>query len=169
MKRILSILFLALLANVVFSQTKEIPFTLDDRDRIIRTEEKLNSMGSELNGKIESLNSDLNGKIESLNSDLNGKIESLRNEMNARFEAIEAKIEAGNSKTDTLFTWMTVIVSLLVLMFAYMVWDRRSALHPIQQKTIDHEERLRKLERISKEHAKKDPAFAELLRIAGLL
>ena len=158
MKRILSILFLALLANVVFSQTKEIPFTLDDRDRIIRTEEKLNSMGSELNGKIESLNSDLNGKIE-----------SLRNEMNARFEAIEAKIEAGNSKTDTLFTWMTVIVSLLVLMFAYMVWDRRSALHPIQQKTIDHEERLRKLERISKEHAKKDPAFAELLRIAGLL
>jgi hypothetical protein len=34
---------------------------------------------------------------------------------------------------------------------------------------MEHEEKFRKLEHIAKEHAKKDPSFAELLRVAGLL
>jgi Na+/citrate or Na+/malate symporter len=113
---------LLLVTPSAFSQVKEVPFTLDDRDRIIRTEEQ---------------------------------IKSLRNEMNARFE---------------VQNWGTgILVALMLFLLGYIIWDRRSALNPIQAKTIILEERVRKLEHVSKEQAKKDPVFAELLRAAGLL
>ena len=46
--------------------TKEIPFTLDDRDRIIRTEQK----------------------IEALNAKVDMKVDGLRTEMTARFDQL---------------------------------------------------------------------------------
>jgi hypothetical protein len=113
----------------IFSQVKEVPFTLDDRDRIIRTEEQVNS---------------------------------LRNEMNAKFEAVDQRFE-------TLNWGIGILVALMLFLLGYIIWDRRTALNPIQVKTIILEERVRKLEHISKEQAKKDPVFAELLRAAGLL
>jgi hypothetical protein len=112
-----------------FSQVNEVPFTLDDRDRIIRTEEQVNS---------------------------------LRNEMNAKFEAVDQRFE-------TLNWGIGILVALMLFLLGYIIWDRRTALNPIQVKTIILEERVRKLEHISKEQAKKDPVFAELLRAAGLL
>ena len=46
MKAILkiSLYFLLLLPSIGMAETKEIPFTLDDRDRIIRTEQKVEAM-----------------------------------------------------------------------------------------------------------------------------
>ena len=126
------IFFLLMMLSVTFtafSQVKEVPFTLDDRDRIIRTEEQ---------------------------------IKSLRNEMNARFEAVDQRFE-------TLNWGIGILVTLMLFLLGYNIWDRRTALNPIQAKTIILEERVRKLEHVSKEQAKKDPAFAELLRAAGLL
>jgi SMC interacting uncharacterized protein involved in chromosome segregation len=136
------------------AQTHEVPFTLDDRDRIMRTEEKLNSMNSDMNGKIESVN----GKIESVN----GKIESLRNEMNAKFDAV-------NSKFEPLYWAFGILIALMLFILGYIIWDRRTALHPIQNKTINLEERVRKLENLSREQADKDPMFAEMMKKAGLL
>jgi hypothetical protein len=130
MKTQFFLLLMLLLATLsTFSQVKEVPFTLDDRDRIIRTEEQVNS---------------------------------LRNEMNAKFEAVDQRFE-------TLNWGIGILVALMLFLLGYIIWDRRTALNPIQAKTIILEERVRKLEHISKEQAKKDPVFAELLRAAGLL
>jgi hypothetical protein len=49
------------------------------------------------------------------------------------------------------------------------MWDRRTALYPIQDKTRDLDDRVVKLESLARAQAKKDPAFAELLKLAGLL
>ncbi len=169
MKKLIWILSFASLVLQGFPQSTEVPFTLEDRDRLIKLEEKLNatnekieSLQNETNGKIESLRNDINGKTESLQNETNGKIESLRNEMNAKFEAVDSKIE-------TMYWGLGVIITLILFMLGYMIWDRRTALHPVQKKTMEHEEKFRKLEHIAKEHAKKDPSFAELLRVAGLL
>jgi hypothetical protein len=37
------------------AETKEIPFTLDDRDRIIRTEQKVESVKTEMNARFDQL------------------------------------------------------------------------------------------------------------------
>jgi hypothetical protein len=104
------------------------------------------------------------------------KIESLRNEMNAKFEAIEyrfeameTKFEAMDSKIETLYWGFGIMIALMLFLFGYIVWDRRTALNPIQSKTISLEERVNKLEFITKQQANKDPAFAEILKLAGLL
>jgi hypothetical protein len=50
------ILFLLLFVPVIgLADTKEIPFTLDDRDRIIRTEQKVEALGENLNSRIDAL------------------------------------------------------------------------------------------------------------------
>jgi len=56
------LLMLFLVTLSAFSQVKEVPFTLDDRDRIIRTEEQVNSLRNEMNARYEATDV----KIESL-------------------------------------------------------------------------------------------------------
>ncbi len=140
MKKIIVILFFASFVLQSFSQSREVPFTLDDRDRIMRTEEKLDALKEEVNVKIE----------------------SLRNEMNAKFDAIDSKVE-------TLYWGFGILIAIMLFMLGFIIWDRRTALDPVRHKTVTHEERLNKLEFITREQAKKDPAFAELLKLAGLL
>ncbi len=115
-------------------------FTLEDRDRLIRTEEK----------------------VEALRTEMNIKFESSRNEMYTKFEAVESKIE-------TLYWGFGILIALMLFLFGYIVWDRRTAPNPVQNKTMDLETRLARLEFITKQQAKKDPAFAEILKHAGLL
>jgi len=136
MKKLIVIFIFSVLTSQAFPQSREVSFTLDDRDRIMRTEERIESLGNEINTKFESVNH--------------------------RFEAMDSKIE-------TLYWGFGIMIALMLFLFGYIVWDRRTALNPIQTKTTNLEERLSKLEFISRAQAKKDPIFAELLKQAGLL
>ena len=132
---VLIVLFLTVVLQA-FPQSQEVSFTLDDRDRIMRTEEK---------------------------------VQSLRNEMNTKFEAMDTKFGAMDSKIETLYWGFGIMIALMLFLFGYIIWDRRTALNPIQNKTVNLEERLNKIEFAYREQAKKDPGFAEILRHAGLL
>jgi len=48
-------LILLLLPLIIKAEVKEIPFTLDDRDRIIRTEQKVESLSTEMNARFDQL------------------------------------------------------------------------------------------------------------------
>ena len=48
-------LLLILLPLFLQAEVKEIPFTLDDRDRIIRTEQKVESLNAEMNARFEAI------------------------------------------------------------------------------------------------------------------
>ena len=136
MKNLIAILFFLNLTVGAFAQVQEVPFTLDDRDRIMRTEEQL---------------------------------KSLRNEMNAKFDAVDQRFESLESKFELNFWLFGILFALILFMMGYIIWDRRTALYPIQEKTQNLDNRMVKLESIAREQAKKDPAFAEILRLAGLL
>ena len=49
----ITVLFLMFLPAVSRAESKEIPFTLDDRDRIIRTEQKLEALKTEMNTRFD--------------------------------------------------------------------------------------------------------------------
>ncbi len=121
-------------------QSQQVNFTLEDRDRIMRTEEKL----------------------EAFKNEMNIKYESQRNEMNTRFEAIDSKIE-------TLYWGFGILIALMLFLFGYIVWDRRTARDPVQNKTLSLEERISRLEFVYREQAKNDPGLAEILKKVGLL
>ena len=48
----ITLFFLILVPSFSIAETKEIPFTLDDRDRIIRTEQKVESLQTDINARF---------------------------------------------------------------------------------------------------------------------
>ncbi len=150
MKKLLTIIILLGLVFQALAQTREVPFTLDDRDRIMRTEERVESLRNEMNAKFEAVET----KFEALET---------------KIQALETKIDAVNSKFEPLYWAFGILITLMFFILGFIIWDRRTALNPIQHKTQTIEDRMNKLENVYREQAKKDPAFAELLKIAGLL
>jgi hypothetical protein len=130
------------------AETKEIPFTLDDRDRIIRTEQK----------------------IEALNAKIDSKVEGIQGEMNARFSAVDKQFEGFrlemNARFDQLFSFLWAIIgiftTMMVSVFGFAFWDRKLSLAPMKRENLKTLNALR-------EYAEHQPKLREILKNAGLL
>ncbi|TSA24302.1 MAG: hypothetical protein D4R67_12145 [Bacteroidetes bacterium] len=103
-------IILVLLPLIIKAEAKEVPFTLDDRDRIIRTEQK----------------------VEALDVKIDAKVDGLRTEMNARFEAVIKQFEAVDQRFDQLFNFLWAIIgiftAMMVSVFGFAFWDRKLSL-----------------------------------------
>ncbi len=136
MKKLIIISFILFNSFASFAETKEVPFTLADRDRIIlfSVEQK-----------------------------------ALRNEMNSKFESQQRQIDELNSK----FNW---VIGILILMFGYLIWDRRTALAPVREKTYSLSEKYKSLlkkynslKKILKEYSNGNPKLTEAINTHGPL
>ena len=111
MKTILKItLFvLLILPRISMAETKEIPFTLDDRDRIIRTEQKVESVKTEMNARFETVNK--------------------------QFASVDQRFEAMDKRFDQLFNFLWAIVgiftAMMISVFGFAFWDRKLSLAPL--------------------------------------
>lgn len=156
MKQLVLIVFI--LASLTAFAQKEVPYTLEDRDRMIRLEAEQKALRKEMN---------------SLRDEMN----SLRSEMNARFEAIETKFDAKFESQQKqlndlkeLFYWgFGILITLFIFMLGYMIWDRRTALKPALDKASSAEEKNKSLINALREYARKNPDLAEILKSHGLL
>ncbi|MGM0531660.1 MAG: hypothetical protein ACQER7_09930 [Bacteroidota bacterium] len=80
---------------------EEIPFTLEDREKLLQIEEKLNST--------------------------NKRITSLEKQMNIEFESQQNQID----DLKIMFRWgFSILITLMLFILGYIIWDRRTALHP---------------------------------------
>ncbi|MBF0344875.1 MAG: hypothetical protein HQL06_11665 [Nitrospirae bacterium] len=135
---------IVVLAVVLPSQARDVPFTQEDRDRIIRLEEGLKST---------------NQRIDALDSSLNKRIDDIRADMKSM-------------KTDimTLMLWgFGVLFGGMGLLLGFVLWDRRTALAPAIRKTKEIDERSELLVKVLKETAAKNPDLKDALKHAGLL
>jgi tetrahydromethanopterin S-methyltransferase subunit G len=112
MKKVIVLLFL-FVGLSASAQEKVLPYTLEDREKLIRIE-----------GKIETLES----KIETLES----KIENLEKRMEAGFSDIRQQINQLNTNIYSLFG---SCIGLIAVLIAFMLWDRRSAMLPQTEAT----------------------------------
>ncbi|MDW8096241.1 MAG: hypothetical protein RMI51_05510 [Aquificaceae bacterium] len=140
-------LALFLLLSFGFSFSREVPFTLEDRDRLIK-----------LDSKVESLEKTLSIKIEGLEK----RIIGLEREMN-RLTDIMLAIFGGQ-------------FVLLAVSIGFALWDRRTTVRPFEDKLKEAEKRLLKTEEDSrklieslKKLAQKDPELREVLKEHGIL
>ncbi|MBM3405022.1 MAG: hypothetical protein FJY10_09060 [Bacteroidetes bacterium] len=58
--------FLLFLPLIIKAKVKEIPFTLDDRNRIIRTEQKVEAMEIKIDEKVDGLRNEMNARFDQL-------------------------------------------------------------------------------------------------------
>ena len=95
--------FLFCLSITGFSQSIQIPYTQDDRDRLIRLEEKVSGMDQSLNAKIDLVEKNLNTRIDGL-----------------------------ESKLDFISGLLLVLITVMFGFTGYLIWDRKTTLKPVQ-------------------------------------
>ena len=108
MKTIIHILtaLLLLVSLTMKAESREVPFTLDDRDRIMRTEQEIKSLRNETNVKFDAVDK--------------------------RFDAVDKRFEAVNQRFDQLFNFLWAIIGIFTTMtvavFGFAFWDRKLSL-----------------------------------------
>ena len=102
------LIILTLLSLTAGAKTIELPFTSDDRDRLVRTEQK----------------------VESFDDKLDTRITGMHTEMTARFDAVDKRF-------DQLFQFLWVIIgvftTMMVSVFGFAFWDRKLSLSPLKR------------------------------------
>ena len=152
--RIFILLFVVSLSLTAQDSNTPVSFTLGDRDRLMRNEQKIESLHIE---------------IDALRTEMNIKFESIQKNMNTRFEAVQDGIKATNARIDDLKDQYGYIMALLIFiigammsLIGFVVYDRRTAIKPVQRSQD-------RLEDILVEYSKENKKLRELLKNAGML
>ena len=90
-----------------FAQTNEntaVPFTLADRDRIMRTEQKL----------------------EAFQNSVDERFSSSEKNINIRFESQQKQL-------DNIYTLMFFVLGAIMSLIGFVIYDRRTAIKPVQR------------------------------------
>jgi hypothetical protein len=104
-------LFLLMFPFTGIAETNSIPFTRDDRDRMIRTEQK-----------VEALDDKIDLKVDGLDAKIDAKVDGLRVEMNARFESIDKRFD---QLFNFLWAFIGIFTTMMVSVFGFAFWDRK--------------------------------------------
>jgi hypothetical protein len=142
MKRFVSIwLFLFFAVSTAHPQDQQIvPFTLADRDRLIKMEAEIGSIRNEMNTNLESIDKQF---------------------LYQQNQIYDLKV---------LFYWgFGIMITLMVFTLGYIIWDRRTALKPALDKAEDVDYKTRNLISALREYARNHPDLADILRTNGLL
>ena len=140
----------------VFAQEKniQVPYTLADRERMVRLEVKLDELSKSVDYRFSAVNN--------------------------RFDIIDRRFEAIDKRFDkienALYGLIYSIFGLIGVFVAVLVWDRRKTLYPVQQDVLnvkdiqkeDHK-KVRKIEETLNKLAEKDSTIREAMKHAGLL
>ncbi len=188
MKNSLCILLLLLLtvpgheANAQGTGTKAntpVSFTLADRDRLLKLENSVKMLDVKIdatNQMISSLEKSTNERISSLEKSTNERISSLEKSINGRFDAQDIRFDAQDIRFDAqdkrfdalqnqmniLFGFLFLILGGVMSLIAFVIYDRRTILRPLNQKQEEMETALIKFSRKNKD-------LREALQKAGIL
>lgn len=96
------------------SQTKGIPYTLEDRDRLIRVEAEQKALRNEMNARFELIDK--------------------------RFEQLDKRMEQFNFRFDDQKSFLTIITSIFTVLTLSVIgfawWDRRTTIGKAKEETI---------------------------------
>jgi len=143
MKRLKFIVVMILFLSGQSVWAKDVPYTLEDRDRLIRVETKI----EQIDKRFE-------------------QIDKRFEQIDKRFEQIDRRIERLET---TMMGGFGLLFTTMIGLVGFVLWDRRTALSPAIRKNKELEERDDKIEKALKEYAYKEPKLAEILRNVGLM
>ncbi len=141
-----AMLILAILAGKPLAAQNAGSFTKSDREILIRLEEKFESLQKQLELT-------------------NQRIDDLKTDVNSRFDGVNQRFDGVNQRFGELQTFMYwgfgILFTMMMVLMGFVLWDRRTAIKPIENRTHQLEEALI-------EYAKTDPKLKEILRKAAI-
>ncbi|MDY6933005.1 MAG: hypothetical protein SVZ03_02125 [Spirochaetota bacterium] len=123
-----------------YAIAKDIPFTLEDRDRLIKIETTLKEFKESVDKRFESVDK--------------------------RFESIDKRF---NELINIFIGMVAAFAGIVAVTIGFAIWDRRTTLSPIKNENSRIREREEMLERVLKEYAKDNTKMRTILQKVGLL
>lgn len=135
-------------------QAKEVSFTQEDRERLIRLEATMKEFKDSVDKRFEQMDK---------------RFEEFRDYVDKRFEQIDKRFEQMIS-----FLWILsgIFVGILAVTIGFAFWDRRTIIRRAKSEAVEEIERSGKLKDLLnafRELGKKNPEVAEILEKFGLL
>jgi len=161
-KRVFLHIALFLFGGILYAQgDRSVPFTLDDRDRILRIEQRLEAMEERFQ------------QIDKRFEQVDKRFEELRADMNVRFEQVDKRFE---QQQNTVLMLIGVFTAITAATIGFALWDRRTMIRPFETKVKEIETKIDTLNTSNKnlleslrELAKTDTRLAEILKQFNLL
>jgi prefoldin subunit 5 len=170
-KIIAGIIFTVIFLVINRAWSKEVPYTLEDRDRLIRVETRLEGVDKrfeQIDKRFEQIDKrfeQIDKRFEQIDKRFE-QIDKRFEQVDKRFEQVERRIE----RLENIMMWgFGLLFTGMMGLVGFVLWDRRTALAPAIRKNKELEEREERLEHALKEYAFKNPELAEILRHVGLL
>ncbi len=134
---------------------QKVPYTLEDRDRLIRIETALQEFKDNVDKRFEQMDK---------------RLAEFQNSADKRLAEFQSSVD---KRFEQMMTFMWILASvfggLVAATIGFAVWDRRTALTPALRRSRELEEREERVERALRELAQTDPRVAEALKHTGLL
>jgi len=165
MKNLLSLSIFLLILFIQVSYSKEVPFTQDDRERLIKIETTLKEFKESVDKRFEQVDN---------------RFADLREDMNKRFEQVDKRFEQVDNRFNEIINTMWMLVAIFIgitgITISFALWDRRTMIKPFESKVKDIEEELSKDREKLREFikafqtlAKEDEKVKEVLKQLNLL
>jgi len=165
--------FVLLVLAVVFKvEAKEISFTQEDRERLVRLEATLKEFKDAVDKRFEQIDKrfeQIDKRFEEFRNYVDKRFEQIDKrfeQIDKRFEQIDKRFEEVNKRFEQMMTFLwilsAVFVGIVAVTIAFALWDRRTMLKPVEDK-------INQLISLLKEIAKTDEKVAEALRKFGFL
>ena len=163
-------------------------------ERLVRLESGQEALRSEMKSgyealsvRISDLRADMRSGQESLRAEMRSGQEALRAEMKSGLEALGKRLDGLSGRqadaNATMLVLFSSLIALIVALFGYIIWDRRTMMKPVEEKLnrfehevitdldLDHSEGslLRRQLQALRQYAGKNPEFAEIMRGLSLL
>ena len=144
------IILLAVLQGVA----QPVEFTLEDRDRIIRTEVRL----EELQKQMELQFNDVQRQF---------------NDVQRQFNDVQRQFDDIQRQFDDLRTFQYwafgIVIGIIGSLFAFIIWDRRTTMGSILRSNEELKHDNRQMLYVARQYALKDPEYRKIMKNAGLL
>jgi len=152
MRFLITILFLLSLAGNLYPQDNNTPvsFTLGDRDRLMRNEQKIENVRTEINA----LRTEIDVRFESVNKQFDS--------VNGRIDSVNGRIDDLKDQIGFLTTLIIFVLGGLMSLIGFVIYDRRTAIKPVQRNQ-------QKLEDALVDYSKDHPDLRDILKNAGIL
>jgi len=139
-----------------------VPFTLEDRDRLIRTETTLQEFKDSVDRRFEA--------IEQRFEAIEQRFDDSEKRSDGRLQDFQASVTGRLADLNRFLTILAgIFISLVIAVISLVIWDRRTALAPAMRRSQELELREDRIERALRTLAQKDQAMADALRQVGLL
>lgn len=144
-----------------------VPFTLADRERLIRVEAEQQTLRREM----ESLRREMDGLRKEMDG-LRKEMDGLRKEM----DGLRKEMDGLRREMDALRSFMIALVAtqaaIVIGIFGgigYLVWDRRQTLRPLKKRLSKLERKQAQMLSALTQRAQSDPELQKALHTSGLI